>query len=291
MSPKISCAMISWNEASTIDLTLKSVAGFADEVILVDTGSWDGTQKIAREWMHKLNLSGQVTQVKIVRLGEARMKTLSLCSHEWMLMQDSDLALSAGLKQEIKRHMNKYKKHSMGIKSINLMGDYEHYFSNLPFMAHHQILIKKGTVTKLRKALDRPSFGSPKVNAKCFAVNLSRVRPAWRCWYRGEPFDRQYYRKDGKRRPPPESNRQWRWQRTRKYHSIREYTEAEEGYTLEDVKRIAPTWFLRQLQIEAKPLKKEWWASLAEVVKAEIKSPRYKLIYEKGRIIGRRPEL
>jgi len=39
--------MIAWNEAETIDLAIKSVAGFVDEVVIADNGSFDGTQEIA----------------------------------------------------------------------------------------------------------------------------------------------------------------------------------------------------------------------------------------------------
>ena len=57
---KVSVSMIAWNEATTIDLALKAVKDIADEVVLVDSGSWDGTQDIARRCFEEFGIDGKV---------------------------------------------------------------------------------------------------------------------------------------------------------------------------------------------------------------------------------------
>ena len=281
--------MIAWNEASTIDLTLRSIVDFADEVIIIDTGSFDGTRKIAREWIDRLNLSGKVKQMSIRNLGEARLSSFMLCQGNWVLMQDSNLVLSNALKNELRTHMRNHPGVCCDVKSLNLMGDYEHYFFHQPFMAAHRIFVERSKA-KWRLGIDRPKFhGRARVLGN-WAVNLSRVRPAWRYWYRGEQFDRSYYTRKNRRWINP-ANIQRRWMKTNQYPNLVEYIEAVEGLTLEDVKRIAPEWYLRLLRLEATALTAELRRKLPEVILKELKSPRYKLIYEKGKITGRWPTL
>jgi len=121
------------------------------------------------------------------------------------------------------------------------------------------------------------------------SVNLSRVRPAWRCWYRGEPFGELYKSSTGGFRN--EQNRSYNWMRLGKYYSMVSFVEDQYGLGLEDVKRIAPEWYIEQLNRYAKPLTQEFLAGLPGVIKEELKNPRYNLIYEDGKIIGRYPDL
>jgi len=118
-----------------------------------------------------------------------------------------------------------------------------------------------------------------------WTVNLSRVRPAWRYWYRGEAFNPDY--------PPHQNelNYQWRWKEKHRYDSLVEFAEVELDVTLEVVKQIAPEWYLQQLQRFAKPLESELMIQLPEVIKEELRNPRYKLIYKNGKIIGRYSDL
>jgi len=288
---RISSSMICWNEAQTIDLTLKSLTGFADEVIIIDTGSFDGTQKIAQETMRSLNLSGQIKQARVTKLVDARLKSFLLCDGDWVLMQDSNIVLSNALKQEMLKHANNSK--DVGaIRSLNLMGDYSHFFRNLPFMAGHRIFVERKSV-QWDKNVDRPKFvGTGKLHEH-WAVNLSRVRPAWRSFYRGEPFDSRYFKKGTKKHDPKtlEINRMARWQAMDKYYSLVDFTVAEEGKSLKDVIRLAPEWYLDQLQREATPLTEEFKLGLPEVIIEEQRNPRYKLIKSGNKIIGREPEL
>ncbi len=303
--------MIAWNESKTIDLALKSLKGFADEVIIADTGSFDGTQKIAREWLDKLDLSGQVLDVKAKTLGQARLAALEHCDGDWILLLDANQVLSTALKREMAGYQ-KWPRAICQVKSFNLMGDYEHFFSNRAFHAHHGMLYYK-TKMKWKNDLDRPLHPSRLVipgrltrkadiknpnfpftagiHMENWAVNLSRVRPAWRSWYRGEPFDSRYYTV-GNPDYSFETSFMDQWAARNKYDSIVEFVEKEMGFTLEQVKKKAPRWYLNQLRSDAAPLMTALKRRLPEVILEELKNPRYRLKFDgTGRIVGRWPEL
>lgn len=291
--PKVGVSIICWNEVKTIDLALKSIVGFASEVIVLDTGSTDGTQKLAQECIDEFDLSGYVRQIRVKQLGQARLKAYELCDGDWVLMQDANLVLSNSLKAEMVNHTENYShgKANVGrIVSLNLMGDYEHHFDNQPFNAPHRVFVKTDEA-KYHIATDRPKFKGRRLTFKNWAVNLSRVRPAWRCWYRGEPFCREHHKKGRGDDFINPANLQRKWQNSNKYYSIEEYAEEEEGMTFDEVREVAPKWFLKYLRQEARPLTMEYITKLPEVILEECKRPRYRLIYMNEEIIGRYPEL
>jgi len=281
---KISAALIAWCEAETIDLCLKSLKGHADEVVISDTGSFDGTVGKAREWLDRLDLPGEVFSVTIRGLGQARRAAIEKCTHPWIQLVDANIVLTEALKKELRQSAEGGRPGM--VRSLNLMGDYEHYFTSLPFHAHHNVLFPRDAI-RWRDDFDYPLPVSGRILLNNWAVSLSRVRPAWRYWLRGEPFKPE----TGREWRTPE-NRQLQWQFSGGHHpSLLEYVEAEEGLTLEDVKRIAPTWFLDLLQRYAAPLKESHRQGLPEVIREEQRNPRYKLVYEGGEIVGRWPEL
>ena len=88
---KISLCIITLNEEVNLPRCLTSVALVVDEIIVVDSGSADGTEGVAREfgarWVHQ-DWLGFVKQKNFA---------LSLASHDWVLSLDADEALSPDL--------------------------------------------------------------------------------------------------------------------------------------------------------------------------------------------------
>jgi glycosyltransferase involved in cell wall biosynthesis len=85
----LSAYLITKNEAKHLEAVLASLAG-VDEIIVVDSGSTDGTVEIAR-----------AAGAKVIHqdwLGFARQKDFALrqCQHEWVINLDGDEILSAG---------------------------------------------------------------------------------------------------------------------------------------------------------------------------------------------------
>ena len=92
---KISFCLITLNEEENLNRCLKSIAGLADEIVVVDSGSRDRTEAIARNhgarFVHQdwLGYVGQKNHV------------LSLASHDWVFSIDADEELSPQLRAEV----------------------------------------------------------------------------------------------------------------------------------------------------------------------------------------------
>ena len=95
MPVRLSIALITYNEEKNISRTLESVK-WADEIVVVDSGSTDGTAAICREYGAKV--------VHQDWLGFARQKNLAIdrTSGDWVLSLDADEPIEPGLEQEIR---------------------------------------------------------------------------------------------------------------------------------------------------------------------------------------------
>lgn len=92
---RLSVAIITMNEESNIRRTLESIA-WADEIVVVDSGSADRTVLICREYTDKV--------IHQDWLGYARQKNLALdrTSGDWVLSLDADEPLEPRLADEIR---------------------------------------------------------------------------------------------------------------------------------------------------------------------------------------------
>ena len=92
---KISACIISFNEEKKIEECLKSLQGVADEIIIVDSLSTDGTLAIADKYTDK------IFHQKF--LGHIEQKNLAVkkASNDWILSLDCDERLSEELRQSI----------------------------------------------------------------------------------------------------------------------------------------------------------------------------------------------
>ncbi|MBN2691971.1 MAG: glycosyltransferase family 2 protein [Burkholderiaceae bacterium] len=93
---KLSVIVITKNEALNIRTCLESVGGLADEIIVVDSGSIDGTQSICRE------MGATVVETDWPGFGPQKNRALQLARGEWVLSLDADEHLSPALREEIK---------------------------------------------------------------------------------------------------------------------------------------------------------------------------------------------
>ncbi len=95
--PRISACIICKNQAHRIGLALDSLA-WCEEVVVVDSGSTDGTVELARG-----HSSGKVRVMEEEWRGynPQREFAASQCVNEWVLMLDADEECSAELREEI----------------------------------------------------------------------------------------------------------------------------------------------------------------------------------------------
>lgn len=95
---KISAALIVKNERKVLTRCLKSLAGI-DEIVVLDTGSTDGTPKLAR------NLGAVVKEVPPVspfHFANARNAAHDVATNDWILAIDADEVLRAGMLGKIR---------------------------------------------------------------------------------------------------------------------------------------------------------------------------------------------
>jgi glycosyltransferase involved in cell wall biosynthesis len=91
----LSVYMITYNNGATIEKALQSVAGWADEIVVVDSHSADGVQEITQRYTEKL------LQYDTKDLREKYQYAQDQCAHQWVLFIDADEWLTHDIKEEI----------------------------------------------------------------------------------------------------------------------------------------------------------------------------------------------
>ena len=89
---RLSACLITFNEEHNLPRALASLAGIADEIVVVDCGSGDRTLDIAREFGAKI-----ITR-PWSNFGEQKNIAAAAASNDWILSLDADEELSAELR-------------------------------------------------------------------------------------------------------------------------------------------------------------------------------------------------
>ncbi len=95
--PRLSLCMIVRNEERFLDGCLESVRGIADEIIVVDTGSTDATQEIARRYGARIFSFDWCDD-----FSAARNESLRHAAGRWILYLDADERIVPGQEQAIR---------------------------------------------------------------------------------------------------------------------------------------------------------------------------------------------
>jgi len=91
---KISAYILAFNEAEKIADAVATVL-WADEILVVDSGSIDRTAEIAQ------GLGARVVQIAFQGFGDLRNRAIAQCRHEWIFSLDSDERCTAEVRDEI----------------------------------------------------------------------------------------------------------------------------------------------------------------------------------------------
>ena len=97
-SPSITAYVLTFNEARQIREVLESIK-WADEIIVVDSFSTDGTVEIAREF------NARVISEKFCGFGKLRNFALDASKNDWMLSIDADERCTPELAAEVRREV------------------------------------------------------------------------------------------------------------------------------------------------------------------------------------------
>ena len=95
MNPRLSIAIITRNEAHNLRACLASV-DFADEVVVVDHGSDDGTPTVAREFGARV-----IETMEWPGFGAQKNRALDACTGDWILVVDADERVDTTLRDQI----------------------------------------------------------------------------------------------------------------------------------------------------------------------------------------------
>jgi len=91
---KISAYIIAYNEAAKIQAAIESVS-WADEVLVVDSHSTDGTTEIAQ------SMGAKVIQVPFVGFGDLRNRAIAACTCDWIFSLDADERCTDEVRDEV----------------------------------------------------------------------------------------------------------------------------------------------------------------------------------------------
>ena len=99
MSNLLSIVIIAKNEEKFIGDAIKSAA-FADEILILDSGSTDDTCKIAKQ------LGARVENQDWLGFGPQKNRAVDLAANDWVFVLDSDERISSKLQSEIIATLN-----------------------------------------------------------------------------------------------------------------------------------------------------------------------------------------
>jgi glycosyltransferase involved in cell wall biosynthesis len=92
----VTCTIIAKNEVDRIERAIRSVAGLVDEVLVIDSGSTDGTQALAE------SLGARVIHNDWVGYGPQKRFAEDQARNDWILNLDADEWLSDELREELR---------------------------------------------------------------------------------------------------------------------------------------------------------------------------------------------
>lgn len=96
MTDRITVIIPCKNEFSNIHECIESVVGIADEILVADSGSTDGTLEYVRE-----RADCRVVEREYIHSGDFKNWAIPQASHEWVFIIDADERVDVELEQEI----------------------------------------------------------------------------------------------------------------------------------------------------------------------------------------------
>ncbi len=109
---KLSIVLITFNSEKFLEKVLNSCL-FADEIVVVDSGSRDNTISIAQKYTNK------IYHQKWLGYGPQKQFAVNQAEHDWVFVLDSDEIITEQLKQEILKILKKPKYVAYSVPRLN----------------------------------------------------------------------------------------------------------------------------------------------------------------------------
>jgi glycosyltransferase involved in cell wall biosynthesis len=128
----ITAIVVAKDEATIISLALKSLIGFADQVICIDNGSTDNTLDLMRQFEKD---NAELIEIKVLSmpgalLGDCRQKGLDLTDYNWHLRWDADMVFKTTGHENChilrKKALSSDRPRAIQLPRTNLFGDFHH---------------------------------------------------------------------------------------------------------------------------------------------------------------------
>lgn len=126
---KLSVVLATYNEEKNIRDCLESVRDIADEIVIVDGSSNDGTVETAKQFGAKVHVRENPVNFHI-----NKQKALEYAQNDWVLQLDADERVTDNLAAEIKRVIN---------MTNSEMLDFQNELRDKKLFLRHQRLIEK----------------------------------------------------------------------------------------------------------------------------------------------------
>ena len=153
--------MIVMNEEANLPRTLESVC-WADEIVVVDSGSTDRTVAIAQSFGAKTSYHAFGGH------GEQKNVALDLCTQDWILLLDADEVLTPELQAEIQQLLaGEPKFGAYWIPRLNLY--FGHWMRHGGFYPDHKLRLFRRGATRLSEGVgphSTPQFEGPRGTLK-----------------------------------------------------------------------------------------------------------------------------
>jgi glycosyltransferase involved in cell wall biosynthesis len=137
---KISGVMMVQNDPLYIEISIRSIIDYLDELIIIDNNSSDNTHDVIASISNdkiKLTVTPELTRVECIQLAVAN------CSNEWILRCDADMIYSHPPK--FAELIDKYD--GIFFCAVNLFGDQYHVEKSKPYKLYNLFLIRKSLIT------------------------------------------------------------------------------------------------------------------------------------------------
>lgn len=271
------------NVVDWVETSILSIKDFADEIVVVDNGSTDGTLEILHKLVSEVTLNLRVYSCPDLNLAEVGNVGFALTRYSWILRWDADFIARTEGEFDIK-NLKRYifsldprRYYGVFLSFVELAGDLEHHRS---VWTHRSEDYLHTCSPRLHWVINRARNGTVLERLKVPYYYKAIVTNGFyffhvNVWPKKGLFERYLWmdwmkEQDFKKFPTLES-----------YILYRKKKEGEENF------RIAEENFFREYLSHLLPYKREKFGEYPSLLEKLRSKSRYKIIYESGKIVGR----